>query len=226
MALPRPGTESLPEADLTFLRVFLPYELCLAQRRAMVWGSVKGSNGASPFIGLYLIRLEAQEGGEFPSAKEALRVISEHVQKLLHGVIRDSDIPVQLSAREHLTVLRDIDPQHAYVMAQRFLASAGRSDLLRGAQLNTRVGYIVYPLSTQPNFPPSQWETLLELARRISLQSGAVGPACGYGLLRGSQMEAAAIPETDLVPLAFQDTDTLVRSGILQLQRIHLLPGI
>lgn len=36
----------------------------------------------------------------------------------------------------------------------------------------------------------------------------------------------ANIPETDLVPLAFQDPDSLVNAGVLQIQRIHLLPGI
>ena len=48
--------------------------------------------------------------------------------------------------------------------------------------------------------------------------------ACGYGLLRGPQMDEASIPESDLVPLAFQNPDTLVKAGILQIQRIQLLP--
>jgi hypothetical protein len=39
-------------------------------------------------------------------------------------------------------------------------------------------------------------------------------------------MAATGIPETDLVPLAFQDSDSLVKAGVLQIQRLHLLPGI
>jgi hypothetical protein len=36
-------------------------------------------------------------------------------------------------------------------------------------------------------------------------------------------MEEASIPESDLVPLALQNPDSLVRAGILQIQRIQLL---
>jgi hypothetical protein len=39
-------------------------------------------------------------------------------------------------------------------------------------------------------------------------------------------MEATGIPETDLIPLAFQDPESLVKAGILQIQRIHVLPGL
>ena len=49
------------------------------------------------------------------------------------------------------------------------LASAAESDLLQAANLRTRVGYVVYPLSSQPNFPATQWETIVDLARTMSL---------------------------------------------------------
>jgi len=180
----------------------------------------------STFVGLYLVRLQAVTGDWFPSSVEGGHQIGIHVTQLLREAMRDSDIPFKLSDQEHLVVLRDIDPQHAYVVAQRFLTLAGRSDLLRAAGLRTRVGYVIYPLSTQPNFPVNQWETLIGLARTMSDRGNRSGPASGYGVLRGPQMETANIPETDLVPLAFQDSDSLVKAGLLQIQRIHLLPGI
>ena len=51
-----------PIADLDFLRVFLPYELRLAQRRAMVSGSQSSDGLSSSCLGLYLIRLEPISG--------------------------------------------------------------------------------------------------------------------------------------------------------------------
>ncbi len=216
----------LPLPDLDFLRVFMPYELRLAQRRAMMGNNDPRNVLTSTFVGLYLVRLQSVSGDWFPSSIEGGNQIGIHVTKLLREAMRDSDIPFKLADDEHLVVLRDIDPQHAYVVAQRFLTLAGRSDLLRAAGLRTRVGYVIYPLSTQPNFPVDQWETLIDLARIMSDKGDRTGPASGYGVLRGPQMETANIPETDLVPLAFQDTNSLVKAGLLQLQRIHLLPGI
>jgi hypothetical protein len=220
------GIPELPVPDLDFLRVFMPYEIRLAQRRAMLGNKDPRASLSSTFVGLYLVRLQPVSGDWFPSSVEGGGQIGKHVTELLRDAMRDSDIPFNLSDQEHLTILRDIDPQHAYVVAQRFLTNAGRSDLLRAAGLKTRVGYVIYPLSTQPNFPVDQWERLVELARVLSGRGDPTGPASGYGLLRGPQMEEANIPETDLVPLAFQDVDSLVRAGILQIQRIHLLPGI
>ncbi|MEE4270119.1 MAG: hypothetical protein V2I67_00490 [Thermoanaerobaculales bacterium] len=216
----------LPEPDLDFLRVFMPYELRLAQRRAMMGRKDPRYALSSTFVGLYVVRLQAVEGDWFPSSIEGGAQIGIHVSHLLREAMRDSDIPFKLSDQEHLVVLRDIDPQHAYVVAQRFLTMASRSDLLRAAGLKTRVGYIIYPLSTQPNFPVDQWETLVDVARTMSDRGDRTGPASGFGLLRGPNMVEANIPETDLIPLAFQDSDTLVRAGFLQIQRIHLLPGI
>lgn len=216
----------LPEPDENFLRVFMPFELRLAQRRAMMGRKDPRYALSSTFVGLYLVRLKAVTGDWFPSSIEGGNQIGMHVSQLLRKAMRDSDIPFKLSDQEHLVVLRDIDPQHAYVVAQRFLTMAGRSDLLRAAGLRTRVGYVIYPLSTQPNFPVDQWENLIDLARNMSDRGDDSGVASGYGVLRGPQMDTANIPETDLVPLAFQDSDSLVKAGLLQIQRIHLLPGI
>jgi len=218
-------TDRLPIVDLEFLRQFMPYELLLAQRRAMVWGSTASERLPNAYIGLYLVRLEPYvlpEGEDFP---EVSPEISKHVISLLQMVLRDSDIPATLTNTEHLAILRDVDPQHAYAVAQRFLSSAGSSTLLEAAKIRTCVGYLVYPLSTQPDFPVDRWSTLLELARRMSHRDDSSATACGFGLLSGPQISEASIPESDLVPLAFQNPETLVKAGILQIQRIQILPN-
>lgn len=218
--------DSAPVADLDFLRVFLPYELRLAQRQAMVAGSRSEDGLPGSCLGLYLVRLEPLSGDWFPASAEGGTQIGDHIRELLEDVLRDSDIPVRLSDQEYLAILRDLDPQHAYVVAQRFLTSAAGSDLLIAANLRTRVGYIIYPLSTQPNYPPQQWATILELARAMSDRGESVGRASGHGLLRGPNMAETGIPESDLIPLAVRDADSLVKAGLLQIQRIHLLRGI
>ena len=152
--------------------------------------------------------------------------ITNHVQGLLREVLRDADIPVLFSEKEHLAILRDIDPQHAYVVAQRLLSLAARSEILNRHSVRTRVGYLIYPLSTQPNFPPERWHVLLELARGIAVRDQGHEPTSGYGLLRGPRMAETSITESDLVPLIFRDPDSLVKAGLLQLQRIHMGEGI
>jgi len=215
----------VPVADLNFLRVFLPYEIRLAQRQAMVAGSRASDGLPDTCLGLYLIRLVPASGNQFPAALEGGTQLGDHIRELLCEVLRDSDIPIRLSDQEHLAVLRDLDPQHAYVVAQRFLTSAADSDLLQAADLCTRVGYVIYPLSTQPNYPPEQWASIIELTRSMSERGEAAGRASGHGLLRGPNIAEAGIPESDLVPLAVRDPDSLVKAGLLQIQRIHLLPG-
>jgi hypothetical protein len=217
---------SAPVADGTFLSIFLPYELRLAQRQAMVAGS-RSADGVPPTcLGIYFVRLEPMSGDWFPARAEGGSQIGDHVQNLLHSVIRDSDIPVRLSDQEHLAVLRDLDPHQTYVVSQRFLSSAAESDLLQAANLRTRVGYIVYPLSGQPNFPTQQWRMIVDLARKMSDRGDAVGRACGHGLLRGPSMHETNIPESDLIPLAVRDPESLVKVGLLQIQRIHLVPFV
>jgi hypothetical protein len=162
-------------------------------------------------------------GAEFPSSQDGGARIARHVIDLLQKVLRESDIPASVSEQEHLAILRDVNPQHAYALAQRFLTAAGRSQLLEMSRLRTCVGYLVYPLSTQANFAVERWSTLVELARRMSHRGDSKAPACGFGLLRGPEMSEAAIPESDVVPLALQNPDTLIKAGILQIQRIQLL---
>jgi hypothetical protein len=220
------ASDQLPVVDIDFLKLFMPYELQLAQRRAMLWGSPTADSKMNAFIGLYLIRLEPLSEREGPDREEAAGELVAHLISLLRKILRESDIPARLSDRELLAVLRDVDPQSAYVVAQRFLTSAGDSDLLRQAGMRTRVGFIVYPLSPQPNFQVERWHTLLELARRMARRGSTNASACGFGLLRGHQMVECGIPEADLIPLAFENLDPLVKAGILQVQRIQLLSGM
>ena len=95
---------------------------------------------------------------------------------------------------------------------QRFLASAAESDLLLAANLRTRVGYVIYPLSSQPNYPTQKWENIIELARRMSDRGETEERAIGHGLLRGPSMTETGIPESDLVPLATRDPEVIDRA--------------
>jgi hypothetical protein len=215
-----------PVADLDFLRIFLPYELRLAQRQAMVSSSKSAQGLPSSCLGLYLVRLEPMKGDWFPASAEGGSQIGDHVQILLSNVLRDSDIPIRMSDQEHLAVLRDLDPEHTYVVSQRFLASAAESDLLHAANLRTRVGYVIYPLSSQPNYPPDQWENVVELARTMSRHGEPSGRASGHGLLRGPKMTETGMPEADLIPVAIRDPDSLCKLGLLKIQTIHLMPNV
>ena len=226
MADQKDPSNNRPLAGTDFLRIFLPPEIRLAQRQAMVQSSQSDDGVPSTCLGIYLVRLEPMTGDWFPAPAEGGSQIGDHVQGLLNEVIRDSDIPVRLSDQEHLAVLRDLDPEHTYVVSQRFLSSAADSDLLQAANLRTRVGYIIYPLSSQPNYPPSQWETLVELARKMSCHGEPSGRASGHGLLRGPNMSATGIAEIDLIPLAIRDPESLSKVGMLQIQKIHLMPSV
>lgn len=216
----------LPMVGMDFLETFMPYELRLAQRRAMMWESQSLEGQPNAFIGLYVVRLEPSVGREMPEWDSTNPTITHHINDLLSRVLRDSDIPALLSDWEHLAVLRDVDPQRAYVVAQRFLASAGESKLLERVGLRTRVGYVIYPLSPQPNLPVDRWQSLVDLARHMSEQTQTNASACGFGLLRGTQMVETGIPEADLVPLAFENVESLGKAGILQIQRIQMVSGL
>jgi hypothetical protein len=213
-------------ADYDFLRVFMPREIRLAQRQAMLQSSKSSDGEPTSCLGIYLVHLEPIEGDSFPASAEGGAQIGDHIQEFLTEVIRDSDIPVRLSDQEHLAILRDLDPEQTYVVSQRFLSSANGSGLLQAANLRTRIGYIIYPLSSQPNHPPEQWEKLIELARVMSQHGEPSGRACGNGLMRGPGMTEAGIPESDLVPLAIRDPEGLVKVGMLQIQKIHLVPNL
>lgn len=201
----------------------MPYELRLAQRRAMVWGSQNRDEPMLTFIGLYLVRLETAVSGRFPDGLQGGQEIGAHVHEILKESLRDSDIPGWLHNNEHLAVVRDVDPEHSYLIAQRFLTSAGRSPILSGAGIKVRMGFTVYPLSSPPDFPVQEWRTLLDALRLLSCRDHSTSTTSGFGMMPGPRTTEAGIPETDLIPLALQDPDSLVRAGVLKLQRIRLL---
>jgi hypothetical protein len=213
-------------ADMDFLRIFLPPEIHLAQRQSMVQSSISSDGTSQSCLGFYLVRLEAASGNGFPAAADGGSLIGDHIQALLNTVIRDSDIPVRLSDWEHLVILRDLNPDQTYVVSQRFLSSASDSDLLRAADLTTRVGYVIYPLSSQPNYAPDQWENLIELARTMSSYGNPTERATGRGLVRGPNVTTTGVPESDLIPVAIRDLDALVKVGLVTILKIHLMSSV
>ena len=218
--------EPRPVADADFLRLFMPPEIRLSQRQSMLESTTSSDGAPHSCLGIYLVRVEPSLGSRFPDSAKGGSQIGDHLQMLLNKVIRDSDIPARLSDQEHLAILRDLDPDQTYVVSQRFLSSAADSDLLQAAGLCTRVGYVIYPLSSQPNHPPQQWEKLVELARTMSAHGNPTGRATGHGLLRGPNMMNTGVPESDLIPLAIRDPDSLVKVGLVKIIKIHLMSNV
>jgi len=212
-----------PVVDVDFLELFLPPEIRLAQRRSMLQCSQSLDGALNSCLGFYLVRVDPAPGKEFPPSSEGGAFIGDHVQALLSQVVRDSDIPARLSDQEQLVILRDLDPNQTFVVSQRFLSSAADSAVLQAADLYTRVGYVIYPLSSQPNHPPQQWESLVGLARTMSAYGNPTGRATGHGLLRGPNMMDTGIGESDLIPLAIRDPGSLVKVGLVQILKIHLV---
>lgn len=222
-----PGV-TLPLADLESLRVFMPYEVRLAQRRAMGWGSDPIAARPHTSIGLYLLQATGPWEGPLPPDEAGGFELRAQLVAGARAALRDSDVLGVISGSELLAVVHDLEPHQSYVVAQRLLSATTRSELLRGAGVSTRVGYLVYPLTTQPNFPPLQWTALVDLARSVSRRGAGTTPTAptGFGIMRGPAATDNDIPESDLVDLAFQDLDSLVSAGLLSLQRIHLMSGL
>jgi len=170
----------------------------------MVSSSQSPDGAPSSCLGLYLVRLEPVSGDWFPAAADGGAQIGDHIQALLTDVIRDSDIPVRMSDQEHLAILRDLDPHHTYTVSQRFLASASDSDLLHAANLRARVGYVIYPLSSQPNYPPSQWENIVELARRMSAFGNPTGRASGIRARTAASSACLPVTPAQSIATGFQ----------------------
>jgi hypothetical protein len=222
-----PGV-ALPLADLDSLRVFMPYEIRLAQRRAMGWGIAAEETLQHTSIGLYLLQAAGPREGPLPPDEDGGFELRAQLVAGARAALRDSDVLGVISGSELFAVVHDLEPHQSYVVAQRLLSATARSELLRGAGVSTRVGYLVYPLTTQPNFPPLQWTALVDLARAVSLRGISNTPKApsGFGIMRGPAASDNDIPESDLVDLAFQDLDSLVGAGLLSLQRIHLMSGL
>ncbi len=204
--------------------MFLPYELCLTQRRAMIRQNHPDNSAPGVSLGLFLIGPEPDQ--KIGGREQGGDLLREHIFEILRPCLRDSDILGMLNTQEHLAVIRDVDPEQGHVAAQRMLAAASHSQLLMGAGLRLRIGFLIYPLSTQPNFPPMQWPTLLELARYVAAREEETGPLSACGVLIGEGDSASMLPETDLVGLAGPDPGSFISAGMLRIQRIHVWPEV
>ena len=213
----------LPMGTPEFFEIFMPYEIRLAQRRAMTWGSTPDENLPPLFTGLYLVQPVYGGTTQFPMADEGGTELRRHVETIVRQGLRDSDVLGYLGEDELLAVVRDLDPHQSYVVAQRLLSACNRSDLLRAAGIAMRIGYVIYPLTSQPNYPPTQWPQLVRLAAEVGGRAPGTGGGTGFGLMRGPAAATTNLPETDVVDLAFEDLDSLVSAGLLTLQRLHLI---
>lgn len=220
----RPGIDAVPLADLRFFEVFLPREIKLMHYHSTPQPGEEGSGQQERFFGLVLIRLEPTE--HVADAGDDLDMASKmrHLLRLLTSTIRYSDIPGQISPLELLAVIREIEPGRTSVIAQRLLSMASRSRPLTSESVNLRVGYLAYPLSTEPDLAPTEWTHLVDLTRRLSRQLGPELPqsSYGYGLIRGPEMGTPTIPEIDIVGIATTDLRSLIEAELLQLEPINL----
>ncbi len=210
-----------PRADRSFLDVFMPYEVRLAQRRAMVQGTGEGISGRC-FLGLYLVHVEAT------SADAAVEVgtwgpLHHHLAGLVAKAMRDSDIPCFLGNGEHFVVARDLDAENAFVIAQRLLRSVNRSTVVAAKAVRVSVGYVVYPLSTQPNLPAAEWPILLDLTRALAARYRGRARTSGCGLVQGPEVKSSGMAETVLIPVALDDPEPMIEAGALALQKVEVM---
>jgi len=149
-----------------------------------------------------------------------------HLLRLLTSTIRYSDIPGQISPLELLAVIREVEPVRTRVIAQRLLAMASQSRPLTAGSVRLRIGYLAYPLSTEPDLGPMEWMRLVDLARRLSRPLDPELPPSqyGYGLIRGPEMGTPTIPEIDIVGIASTDLRSLIEAQLLTLEPIDLDP--
>jgi len=213
----------LPLGNRAFFEVFMPYEIRLAQRRAMAWGSTPHESLPPLFTGFYLVQPMLRGAGGMPAKEDGGSELRRHIEQLVRRALRDSDILGRLQGHDLLAVVRDLDPSQSYLVAQRLLSAFNRSEHLQAAGVGVRIGYVVYPLTSQPNYPPDQWTELIRLAAQVAKRAPDASSGTGFGLMRGPSAISANIPETDLVNLAFEDTASLVEAGLLTLQRLHLI---
>ncbi len=217
------GIAKRPEADADFCDILLPYEIRLAQRRTMSEQSYDIPELARSSLGLYLIRVEPPGWDDEASDHGVRDIIDNHVRELMKSALRDSDIPCFLGRREHLAIARDLDADHAYVVAQRMLGAAARSDFLNAANIRVLIGYIVYPLSTPPNFPMEDWRTLVKLARNLATRDQSGARTAGFGLLSGPEASKVGMPEAELIPVAVDSLDQFLDAELLKIQRIQVM---
>ena len=213
----------LAPVDAAFFEAFLPREIRLVQRRIL--GHPGGGGSPAAQLGLFLLGIVPGEGATLPPEDGGGAQVRTALLGMLSQALRFSDIAGTLGPDELLGIARDLDGDQAFQIAQRILTNASRMEILKGAGLAIRLTYAVYPLSTQPDLDPGEWRLLLDLARSLFDRETMAGIPSGRGVLR-AEGAPPNIPEGDLVRLALQDLETLTGSGLLRLQRIHILPGL
>jgi hypothetical protein len=220
--LVRGGAEKALVADRSFFDIFLPRELKLMQQisKARIDGV------AERFLGLFLVRLEGQNGDSPSEPSPELSAKSRHLLRLITSTIRYYDIPGQLIPGEFFLVVREIEPRRAGLIANRLLGMVSRSRVLSSGGISLRVGYIVYPISIEPDLAPTDWPKLVELARHLSGPlpglAGAAAETAGHGLCRGPEMGSPTIPEADIVNLAMTDLGSMIQAKLLILDPVTL----
>jgi hypothetical protein len=220
------GSSDKSIADHSFFDFFLPRELKLLQQVSKSGGS-RAISGTERFLGLYVVRLESPGGEALDEESSELATKSRHLLRLITSTIRYYDIPGQLATGEYFLVIREIYPQRAGLIASRLLGMASRSRVLSSGSLSLRIGYVVYPLSIEPDLAPTEWPRLVELARKMSGPADHVSDkdVAGHGLLRGPEMGSPTIPEGDLVNLAMTDLSSMLQANLLILEPVSRATG-
>jgi hypothetical protein len=220
------GSSDKSIADQSFFDFFLPRELKLLQQVSKSGGS-RTASGAERFLGLYVVRLESPDGETLDQESSELATKSRHLLRLITSTIRYYDIPGQLAAGEYFLVIREIYPQRAGLIANRLLGMASRSRVLSSGSLSLRIGYVVYPLSIEPDLTPTEWPRLIELARKMSgpADHESANTVAGHGLLRGPEMGSPTIPEGDLLNLAMTDLSSMLQAKLLILEPVNRVTG-
>ncbi len=211
-------SDTIQLADEGFLEIFLPRELKLVQQHVQTRNEASDDSPRNQFLGLYLLRLQSDDSIEFEVDPKVVR----HLRRLITSAIRFTDIPGQLSSSEFLVVAREVELDRAFLIAQRLLALTSRSRVLEASGHQVRVGYIIYPLSIEPDLSPTEWPALLELARSMAHRAQDKDNHSGYGLIRGPEMGSPTIPEIDIISLATTDLSSLTRAELLNIRPINI----
>lgn len=209
-------------ADGRFFDIFMPREINLFKQRALE--RAKGSENPipEPGLGLFLLRLFPVPGSQIAPSEIDTAAIAKHMHELMHSALRYSDIPGQLGSFEFLAVARAMALPNAPLIAQRLLSRASRSRVLESFQIGIRLGYVIYPLSPQPDLMPAEWPMLIELAHALTLAADQEAQFSGLGVVPGDLRDSPAIPEIDMISLALTDVNALASAGILQLSKVEL----
>ncbi|MCP4900945.1 MAG: hypothetical protein GY906_28590 [bacterium] len=223
----QPGLESSKDtatlvADGRFFDIFMPREINLFKQKTLEHVKSRESLEPLPGLGLFLMRLFPIQGSQVDPEEMDTAAIARHMNELLRSALRYSDIPGQLGAFEFLAVAREMELENAPLIAQRLINRASRSRVLEGYNIGVRLGFVIYPLSPQPDLLPAEWPTLIELAHALTLAADQDASFSGLGVVPGDLQDSPIIPEIDLISLALTDVSALANAGILDLSKINL----